>query len=96
MRELLDEWFSKQELRIQVRGEFDDSALMKSFARTGCGILVAPSAIEKEVTEVYSLNVIGRTDEIIDHYYAISLERKISHPAIKSITTAAREWLEIS
>jgi len=46
-----------------------------------------------EVERQYGVLVIGKTDEVREQFYAISVERKISHPAVAAITETAREWL---
>jgi LysR family transcriptional activator of nhaA len=75
-------------------GEFDDSALMKVFGQAGSGVFIAPSAIANEVAKQYGVEIIGNTDEVREQFYAISVERRISHPAVVSITETAREWLK--
>ena len=86
-------WFDKHRIRPNIVGEFDDSALMKSFGQAGVGVFVAPTPIAPEVEKQYGVKVIGRTEEVHEQFYAISVERKISHPAVIAITETAREWL---
>lgn len=91
-RRLLD-WFDKLKIHPRIVGEFDDSALMKTFGQAGTGVFVAPTAIAAEVEKQYGVVTIGQTDEVLEQFYAISVERKISHPAVVAITETAREWL---
>ena len=93
VRNRLLQWFDKHHLHPRIVGEFDDSALMKAFGRAGTGVFIAPTPIASEVEEQYGVLTIGQTDEIRDQFYAISVERKISHPAVAVITETAREWL---
>jgi len=93
LRNRLLQWFDKLHLHPRIVGEFDDSALMKAFGRAGAGVFIAPTAIAAEVEHQYEVVAIGQTEEIRDYFYAISVERKISHPAVAVITEAAREWL---
>ena len=76
-----------------VVGEFDDSALMKAFGESGAGVFAAPSVIEKEISRMYKCRVIGRTQAIKEHFYAISPERRLEHPAVLRITESARNEL---
>jgi len=92
-RSRLIEWLDAQHIHPRIVGEFDDSALMKAFGRSGTGVFTAPSPIAEEVKEQYGVVAIGQTNEIREQFYAISVERKISHPAIAAITETAREWL---
>jgi LysR family transcriptional activator of nhaA len=32
----------------------------------------------------------GRSDDLVEQFYAISVERRISHPGVAAITQAAR------
>jgi len=93
VRNRLTAWLEGQHIYPQIVGEFDDSALMKAFGRTGTGIFIAPSPIAEEVKEQYGVVIIGETKKIREQFFAISVERKISHPAVAAITETAREWL---
>ena len=92
LRVQLMQWFEKHSLHPKVIGEFDDSALMKAFGRAGAGVFIAPTSIAREVEKQYDVLTIGHTIEVRDQFYAISVERKISHPAVAIITETAREW----
>lgn len=86
-------WLDSLRVYPRIVGEFDDSALMKVFGQAGTGSFVVPSPIAKEVAKQYGVQVIGSTEEVREQYYAISVERRISHPAVSAITETAREWL---
>jgi len=91
LRRSLDQWFESEGLRPNVVGEFEDSALLEVFGRTGAGIFAAPSAIEKEVRQQYAVEPIGRVESVRERFYAISVERRLKHPAVVAIAEAARE-----
>lgn len=93
VRNRLLQWFDKQRIKPRIVGEFDDSALMKAFGRAGAGVFIAPSAIADEIVKQYDVTVIGHSDEVCEQFYAISVERKISHPAVAAISETAKEWL---
>jgi LysR family transcriptional activator of nhaA len=86
-------WFDGLHIHPRIVGEFDDSALMKAFGQAGAGVFIAPSAIASEVEKQYGVVSIGQTDQVIEQFYAISVERKITHPAVAAITETARKWL---
>jgi len=86
-------WFDKLHIHPRIVGEFDDSALMKAFGQAGTGVFIAPTPIAAEIKKQYGVVVIGKTDEVLEQFYAISVERKITHPAVAAITETAREWL---
>ena len=93
VRRQLDGWFARHQLNPVVVGEFDDAALMKAFGREGQGVFMAPSMLEKETCAQFGAVVIGRTDELVEEFYAVSVERRISHPCVLAITDAARGQL---
>ncbi len=88
-RQRLTSWFDKHNIVPDIVAEFDDSALMKSFGQEGFGIFSAPTLIEETIVSQYNVKIVGRTTELKEHYYVISPERKIKHPAILEIVNAA-------
>lgn len=86
-------WFDRLRIQPRIVGEFDDSALMKAFGQAGTGIFVVPSPIATEVQQQYGVEAIGHTDRVKKQFYAISVERRISHPAVSAVTESAKEWL---
>lgn len=84
-------WFEKLEIRPRIVGEFDDGALLKAFGQAGIGIFPAPSATAREVQRQYGVAAIGRTGAVTERFYAISVERRLTHPAVVAISVAARE-----
>ena len=87
------EWLDSRRIYPRIVGEFDDSALMKVFGQAGAGIFIIPAPIATEVAKQYGVRIIGSTEEVREQFYAISVERRISHPAVSAITETAREWL---
>ena len=93
MRRSLEQWFDRHQVRPSIVGEFQDSALLKVFGQSGAGIFPVASAVEKDVREHYGTAVIARTNEIVERFYAISVERRLKHPAVVAISEAARQFL---
>ena len=77
----------------EIRGEFDDTALVKEFGHAAAGVFAAPSVIESEVRRQYNVRLVGRTEEVRERFYAISVEHKLKHQAVVAICQAAREKL---
>lgn len=90
LRRAMDQWLESKDIRPRVVAEFEDRALMKAFGEAGCGIFTSPTAVEEDVIAKYGVQIIARTEEIRERYYAISAERRIKHPAVVTITEAAR------
>ncbi len=93
IRQLIDGWFHQQSIHPIINGQFDDSALMKSFGQAGMGVFFMSSTIEEEICNNFNVRVIGRIDDIKQKYYAISAERKVKHPAVAAICDSARSSL---
>lgn len=96
LRSGIDRWLDKHHLHPRIVAEFDDSALMKAFGQESAGIFIAPAAIEAEVERQYEVAVIGRVDTVIERFYAISIERRVTHPVVLAVMAAARESLFVT
>jgi len=92
----LERWFGENGLRPRVVGEFDDSALMKAFGQRGAGVFIGPTVLESEIKAQYGVKALGRTSEIIQEFFAISVERRVTHPCVLAITEAARDGLFVT
>ena len=93
LRRSMDDWFHAQGIRPVVRGEFEDSETLKSFGQAGHGIFPAPSVMEQEVIRQYRVQRVGRIPSLKQRFYAITVERKLKHPAVVAIFDAARKKL---
>lgn len=93
VRRDLDQWFYTTDIRPKVVGEFQDRALMKVFGQDGIGLFPGPTIVEKEICQQYGVRVVGRSEDVTEKYYAISVERRLRHPAVVAICDAARETL---
>jgi len=93
LRRDLDAWFTANEVRPLVRAEAEDSALLKAFAADGMGAMFIPTVIVSTVNRRYDLVTIREVVELRERYYAISAERRITHPAVVEIRAAARSKL---
>jgi LysR family transcriptional activator of nhaA len=93
MRPALERWFAQLNIQPQVKGEFDDSALMKAFGQEGIGLFPAPAVVQAQATRQHGVEIAGTAWEVTCHYYAISAERKLRHPAVLAISQAAQDEL---
>ncbi len=89
-REIM-QWFDSLGIRPIIVGEFDDSALIKTFGQAGVGIFTAPTVIKKDVEQQHNVVAIGSTDKIHEAFYAISPERKLKHPGVIAINDSAHK-----
>jgi len=93
LRRTLDQYFDQQGIRPRIVAELDDSALLTTFGQAGAGLFVAPTVLEKEVTRQFGVTPVGRLDAVRERYFAISVERRLKHPAVVAISEAANEML---
>lgn len=93
VRQQLEGWLTRHQIQPRVIGEFDDGALMTAFGREGRGIFMAPSVLEAETMAQFDVEVIGRSDELVEEFFAVSVQRRITHPCVVAITDAARGQL---
>lgn len=93
LRRSVDQWLDSRGIRPLIVGEFDDSALAKAFAQAGVGLMLAPDVIEGQLRTQFGLRTVGHLGDVRERYYAISVERKLKHPAVVAISEAARNRL---
>ncbi len=91
LRRALEAWFAGADLRPEITGEFDDSALMKAFGARGLGVFPAPRVLEDEIRAQYGVQVVGRAEEVRESFFAITVERRLRHPAVVALAGAARD-----
>jgi LysR family transcriptional activator of nhaA len=89
----LEQWLQTERLSPHIVGEFDDAALMKAFGQAGHGIFPAPAVLAQEVERQFKVREVGRTGMVREAFYAITGERRITHPAVRIVTDAARDSL---
>jgi LysR family transcriptional activator of nhaA len=93
LRSELELWFAQSGIVPCVVGEFQDSALMKTFGRAGSAVFPAPSAIRREICSEFGVMALGEAREVRLSFYLISVERKLKHPALVSILEQAKKGI---
>ncbi|TAL19921.1 MAG: transcriptional activator NhaR [Aquabacterium sp.] len=93
LRPRLERWLEQQGVRPLVVGEFEDGALMNAFGREGRGVFIAPGVIEREIQSQYGVRKLGSTDALSEEFFAITIERRVTHPCVAALMAAARERL---
>lgn len=93
LRRSLNQWFERHKVRPRVVAEFEDPALLKTFGADGVGLFAAPTAVQREVRRQYGVQLLGRAEGVKERFYAISVERRLKHPAVVAISEAARQRL---
>lgn len=85
VRPRLDQWFERHGLRPRIAGEFEDSALLAAFGRSGMGVFPASRWSHEELLQDARVRLVGHTPELVEHFFLISAERKIQHPLVQKL-----------
>lgn len=91
LRRSLENWFRELQIRPRVVAEIEDAALMTVIAANAGGFVPIPTLVVKEAMGRYGLRIVGATDRCRDQFYAITAERRITHPLVSLITENAQK-----
>lgn len=94
MRRSLEQWFESRDIRPDIVGEFEDTALINVFGFRGAGLFPAASVIAGELEAQYKVRPVGIISGLKEHLYAITVERRIKHPTVAAICDAAESWFK--
>ena len=84
----IDQWFERAGVRPNVVGEFEDSALLKTFAVAGMGIFLAADLLHDDLSERYKVKRVGSCDGVEDQFFAIAARKKLLHPLVQKLLPA--------
>jgi LysR family transcriptional activator of nhaA len=90
LRRSLEKWFHAIGVRPRLVGEIEDPAFVNILALHGLGFMAVPTLVAKEIVTRFGFRIIGRTDDCQQQFYAITPERKLTHPAVLAITSQVR------
>ncbi|HJT79952.1 MAG TPA: LysR family transcriptional regulator [Chthoniobacterales bacterium] len=93
LRRSLEKWFHTTGIRPRLVGEFEDPAFLHVLGFHGLGFIPVASLVAKEATARFGFGVVGQTTACRQRFYAITPERKVTHPAVTAITSDARKRL---
>lgn len=93
IRHSLDQWFEAHSITPRIEGEVEDAALLQVLGQNGMGLFAAPSIVEKEICAQHHVQCLGRLTHVRERFYAVSVERRIKHPAVMAISNLARRHL---
>lgn len=88
VRARLDDWFDQLGILPRVVGEFEDSALLKTFGASGMGVFPAALMVEEEVMAQYHVQRLGECPGVQEHLFAITSEKKVQHRLLRQLTGA--------
>lgn len=93
MRQSLDQWFEAHRVEPAVVGEVEDMAMLQTLGEHGLGLFAAPTVVQSEICRRYRVVCAGELDRVRERFYAISIERRITHPAVRVIAEQAKRRL---
>lgn len=93
LRRSLEKWFRERNIAPRIVAEFDDAALVKVAAADGLGFFAVPAVVATEAISRYRFKIVGRAEDCRQQFYAISAERRLTHPAVQAITSQAQKAL---
>lgn len=89
LRRSLEAWFRKHDVKPHVVAECEDLALLKALAAEERGFIAIPEVALDDAMEQFGFQKIGRASDCKVEFHAITIERRIAHPAIAAITQTA-------
>lgn len=90
-RRAWDAWCIDQGVQPRVVAQIQDGALLKTMGQAGLGVFAGPDAIADDICTTCSVRVLGRIPALRQRYYAISLERRLSNPALQALLAQGRD-----
>lgn len=93
LRGVIVHWLLNNKIQPHVVGEFADTALLKAFGQAGRGVFPVPSVIADEVVRRYGVAVVGRVEDAMVSFFAITQERRLKHPAALAVSQLAKNCL---
>ncbi len=85
LRAGLDQWFERHGIRPRIAGEFEDSALLKTFGAGGMGVFPVAEWVAPLVRATYKVKRIGPCEGVEHRFFAIGTEKKVVHPLVRRL-----------
>ena len=90
MRARIDHWLERERIRPRIAGEFEDSALLSTFAATGMGVMPAPVSLGEHLAQTHGLVHVGTTPDVQEQFHLIYSARKVMHPLLTRLLEAGQ------
>ena len=88
MRARIDHWLERERIRPHIAGEFEDSALLSTFAATGMGVMPAPVSLGEHLAQTHGLVQVGTAPDVQEQFHLIYSARKVMHPLLTRLLEA--------
>jgi LysR family transcriptional activator of nhaA len=90
LRRILDSWMQARNAAPAVVAEMDDWGEAMLLSRSGAGVVPVPAAAEEDLRQLYGLEVVGHASDAVQHFYALTAERRPRHPGVVAVLDSAR------
>lgn len=93
LRRRLGAWFAQHRVQPVIKAEVDDAGLLRVFGSLGRGVFPVRAALRSEVEDLHDVTYVGACDGVRERYYAVTIDRRIRHPALSALVDSARKQL---
>lgn len=93
LRRIMDTWFESIGVRPRILGEFEDAALLNACGHRGLGFFAAPGLVAREFATGKGVQIVGALGKVRMRLYALSVERRVKHPAAVALVEGASRAL---
>jgi LysR family transcriptional regulator, transcriptional activator of nhaA len=90
VRVRIDQWFERMAIKPNVVGEFEDSAMLKTFGAAGMGVFPMAGLVHHDLTVRYAVRRVGSCEGVDEHFFAIGARKKVLHPLVERLLAAER------
>lgn len=88
VRARLDAWFEQLDIVPRVVGDFEDSALLETFAAAGLGVFPAPELVQSALVARHRVKRVGPCTGVNEHFFAVGTEKKVAHALVQRLLRA--------
>lgn len=86
---VVSQWLQTTGVEPDVKAEIEDSALLKLLASRGLGLVPVATAVVPDAIKQYGLSSLGALTDARLEFFAITVERKVTHPAVRIVCDSA-------
>lgn len=90
MRQSLDKYFYEQGIKPEIRGEFEDSSIIKLFGEAGIGLFFVPAETAHDMEERFDCRPVGLLESVTARFYAVSKQSRMLNRAVRAVLDAAK------
>ena len=90
LRRSVDAWLQAAGAAPTVVAELDDWTSRLLLAQSATGVIAAPSVVAAELGVRHALEPVGEAPDAVQHFFALTVERRPRHPGVVAIIEAAR------